>query len=48
MRTPLRNHLGRLCSRLADILEDWSRKLTICEQCGESLYYGKPCPEYRQ
>lgn len=35
--------LGRLCAWLAGVLEEWSRHLIRCPDCGRSRYYGRAC-----
>lgn len=35
--------LGKLCERLSEQLEEWSRHLIRCPDCGQSRYYGEGC-----
>ena len=43
MRYLFRNRLGRVCAALAEWLEEAARLLMVCEECGRSRYYGRPC-----
>lgn len=35
--------IGHALARLAEMLEDWSRHLIRCPDCGRSRYYGRAC-----
>ena len=37
------NWFARRLSATATVLEDWSRHLNRCPDCGRSSFYGKPC-----
>lgn len=41
------NPLAAVLMWVAECFEEGSRRLKRCPDCGESIYYGKPCPELR-
>lgn len=41
------NVIARLFRKLSDWCENRSHNLMRCECCGENLYWGLPCPQYR-
>lgn len=44
-----RNALARLLTvAVIKPAEEAVRRLKVCENCGENLYYGLPCPELRR
>lgn len=46
-RRAFANWLAKWCRRYSDWFAEAERQLACCPECGENLYYGKPCPQYR-
>lgn len=42
------NWLSWRCEALSEWLEEAARLLRHCPDCGENLWYGKPCPSLRR
>ena len=43
MRIHILNSLAFVCAILADFFTNWEQRLSTCQDCGQSNYYGRQC-----